>query len=145
MAQLLLIAQVAATLVMVGIIWFVQIVHYPLFERVGKGSFPAYAGGHTYRTGLVVGPPMLLELATAVTLLFLRPQGVSASLAWIGLALLAVIWLSTAILQMPRHRALAPGFDPAPHRSLVLSNWLRTAAWTARGVLVLWMIWQAIA
>ncbi len=82
---------------------------------------------------------MLAEAATAVALVLVPPRGISPSLAGIGLALLAVVWLSTALLQSPRHRELGGGFDPASHRSLVASNWLRTACWSARGLVVLWM------
>ena len=40
---LLLLANLAATWTMVGMIWIVQIVHYPLFNRVGLEGFPRYA------------------------------------------------------------------------------------------------------
>ncbi len=53
---------------MVGVIWFVQVVHYPLFSRVGDSGFAAYSGAHSRLTGFVVGPPMLVEAATAVAL-----------------------------------------------------------------------------
>ena len=139
MGQIVLLTHLAATLVMVGVIWFVQVVHYPLFERVGKAGFSAYSAAHSYLTGLVVGPPMLLETATALALLFVRPAGVPAVLVWAGLALLALVWFSTGLLQVPRHRALGLGFDALDHRSLVLSNWVRTGAWSVRGLLVLWM------
>ena len=56
---------------------------------------------------------------------------------WAGLALLAVIWLSTALVQVPLHRRLQGGFDAAAHRRLVRTNWLRTAAWTLRAALAL--------
>src|SRR5918998_3799546 len=36
-----LLVHLAATLVMVGVIWFVQIVHYPPFSRVGSGGSPS--------------------------------------------------------------------------------------------------------
>jgi hypothetical protein len=138
-----LLVNLAATLVMVGIIWFVQIVHYPLFSRVGTAGFPAYSGAHSRLTGLVVGPPMLIEAATAAALVISPPPGVPVWLAATGLALLAVIWLSTALLQSPRHRELGVGFDAASHRFLVASNWLRTACWSARGLVVLWMAAKA--
>ena len=134
-----LLANLAATFVMVGIIWFVQIVHYPLFARVGTTGFPAYSAAHSRLTGLVVGPPMLAEAATAVALVLGPPPGVSSWLAVIGLVLLAVIWLSTAVLQAPRHRELGSGLDAASHRFLVASNWIRTVCWSARGLVVLWM------
>ena len=138
--ELVLLVHVAATVFMVGVIWFVQIVHYPLFAGVGNRGFAAYSTDHSRLTGLVVGPPMLLEAATAVVLVFARPPGVPVALPLAGLALLAVVWLSTAFLQSPRHRELGRGFDPASQRSLVRSNWLRTVCWSARGVLVLGMV-----
>ena len=135
----MLLVHLAATFAMAGIIWFVQIVHYLLFARVGAGGFAAYSGAHSRFTGLVVGPPMLAEAATAGALVLRPPSGVPQWLAVAGLALLAVVWFSTALLQSPRHRELGGGFDPASHRSLVASNWLRAVCWSARGVVVLWM------
>jgi hypothetical protein len=64
---------------------------------------------------------MLLE-AAAVALVAIRPEGVSAALAWTGLVFLALVWVLTATLQAACHRVLALGFDPAPHRFLVASN-----------------------
>lgn len=61
-----------------------------------------------------------------------------------GLALVAVIWLSTALLQVPCHELLCVGFDPAVHQRLVWTNWIRTAAWSLRGFLVLWVTWEAL-
>jgi len=52
-------------------------------------------------------------------------------------ALLAVIWVSTPTLQGPGHQQLTKKFDPALWRRLVRTNWIRTAAWTARGILLL--------
>jgi len=140
----LLLANAAATLFMVGVIWFVQVVHYPLFARVGPPDFSDYSIRHTRLTGLVVGPPMLLEAATAVALVVWTPPGISVSLAWTGLVLVAGIWLSTALLQAPRHTALGRGFNPAAHRFLVTSNWLRTVLWSLRGLVVLCLLYQAI-
>ena len=141
---LLLLAHAAATLFMVGVIWFVQVVHYPLFARVGAPDFSTYSMRHTRLTGLIVGPPMLLEATTAVALVVWTPPGISVSLVWTGLLLVAGIWLSTALLQAPRHTTLGRGFDPAAHRLLVTSNWLRTVLWSLRGLLVLCLLYQAM-
>jgi hypothetical protein len=141
---LLLLTHAAATLFMVGVIWFVQVVHYPLFDRVGASDFSAYSTRHTTVTGLVVGPPMILEAVTAVALVVWTPQGISVSLVWTGLLLVAGIWLSTALLQAPRHTTLGRGFDPAAHRFLVTSNWLRTVLWSLRGLVVLCILYLAM-
>ena len=137
--EYLLLAHLAATLFMVGLIWFVQIVHYPLFARVGEEGFQLYSEAHSRLTSYVVGPPMLLEAETALLLVIRRPEGVPLYLALAGLTLVAVIWLSTALLQVPRHTALGSGFDRSAWRGLVGTNWIRTAAWSVRGFVVLWM------
>jgi hypothetical protein len=134
-----LLAHAAATLFMVGVIWFVQVVHYPLLARVGPAEAVGYEQAHTQRTGWVVGPPMLLESATGVLLVWIRPAGVSGYQVGIGLGLLAAVWASTQFVQVPCHERLSRAFDPAIHHRLVATNWVRTAAWTLRGMLVMWM------
>lgn len=136
----LLLAQAAATLFMVGLIWMVQVVHYPLFDRVERADFPRFEADHQRLTTWVVAPPMLVELLTALYLLWQRPEEVPAWSAWLGGGLVALLWLATIFGQVPQHNILARGFDEAAYRWLVESNWVRTVAWSARGVLVLWML-----
>ncbi|MHC4080233.1 MAG: hypothetical protein ACYS15_09345 [Planctomycetota bacterium] len=130
---------------MTGLIWFVQIVHYPLMRRVGAVDFVAYERHHMQRTTWVVAPLMLLEAVTAVLIAATAPAGVSRVLAWSGLALVAWIWFSTAALQVPCHRRLQAGFDPATLSRLVATNWGRTAAWSVRSVLALALLGAANA
>jgi hypothetical protein len=133
-------AHLGATLALTGLIWTVQLVHYPLFAGVGAEGFTAYEAAHQTRITWLVGPLMLVELAAAVALVAgLRPEGVPGWMAWTGLAPLAVIWISTALVQVPLHRALGGGFEAGAHARLVATNWVRTAAWTARAGLALAM------
>ena len=138
----LLLVHAAATLAMTGIIWFVQVVHYPLLARVGPASLPAYAAAHARRTTWVVAPPMLAELATALALAWRPPPPVGRALPYAGLALLVAIWSSTVFLQVPRHEALQrpAGSLPQAHAALVATNWIRTVTWTARSALALTML-----
>lgn len=129
----------AATWALVGLIWMVQLVHYPLFARVGRERFPAYEADHQRRIGWLVAVLMPAEALTGLWLV-VAPVGVSPVLAWIGLALIGVVWASTAFWQGPMHPRLREGFDPDLHRRLVTTNWVRTAAWTLRGLVVLAML-----
>ena len=129
-----LIAHAVATLAMVGLIWFVQVVHYPLLAHLDADGIAE----HQRLTGYVVALPMSVEAPTAALMVIDRPDGVPAAAAWIGLALVTVVWASTALLQVPMHRALAGGAGDV--RRLVRDNWIRTAAWTARGAVVAWML-----
>ena len=140
MIEVLVLANAAATLFMVGVIWFVQVVHYPLMARVSASEFAAYEHEHQNRTTFVVAPTMLIEALTAAMLLVIVPPGSGRIPPASGITLLAVIWLSTFLVQVPLHARLNTGFDAVAHRRLVLSNWLRTLAWTGRGVLVLVML-----
>ena len=132
------------TLLMAGIIWFVQIVHYPLFAMVDAPSFPAYERRHQHLTTCVVGPLMIVEMATGVLLLWTRPAGVPWTLAAAGVVLLAIIWISTWQVQVPQHRALARAFTAEVQRNLVRHNWWRTIAWSLRTAVVLAMLWYAL-
>lgn len=135
-----LLAQIFSTLAMMGLIWFVQVVHYPLMSQVGEANFTKYEADHQTRTTIVVAPLMLCEMATAVMLLWYRPSGVDAWCVWLGLALLAIIWISTYAVQVPEHARLSEQFNAQAHRRLVVTNWTRTVAWTARGIVVLLML-----
>lgn len=122
----------AATLFMVGAVWFVQVVHYPLMA----GQPPAYFREHGRRTGWVLGPVMLVELGTAVLLACRVPEWPTL----VGLALLLLVWASTWGVQVPCHDRLVVAFDAAVHRRLVATNWVRTVLWSARGALAVWMV-----
>lgn len=122
-----------SALAMTGVIWFVQIVHYPLFAAVGGPAWPAYHAAHTRRTGWVVAPLMIAELASAA-LIALRD---ASALSVAGLALAAITWVATFALAVPDHRRLERAFDAAPARRLVSAGWVRTAAWTAHGIVAL--------
>jgi hypothetical protein len=134
--KLLFTAHVVSTLMMVGVIWLIQIVHYPLFNRVGLEAFPVYAAAHVNLITCVVGPLMTVEAVTALALVMQPPVGLPRGSLMLGLALVGVIWLSTLLIQTPQHGALAQGYSEGHYRALVQTNWLRTAAWTIRGLLV---------
>ena len=136
----ILTANVAATLYMTGLIWFVQIVHYPLMATVPPSSFPAYSVAHQRRTTWVVGPAMLIEAVTSVLLIRLHPPGVQSTVAVAGFLLIVFIFYRTGLIQVPQHRRLATEYDPDLCRALVTSNWWRTIAWTMRSALVLYLL-----
>jgi hypothetical protein len=145
MAELVFLVHLGATLAMVGLIWLVQVAQYPLLARVSPGSFPGFHDSYLRVVTWVVGPFMLVEVGSALVLLELSPEWFPAPALWAGVALVALIWLSTAVLQVPLHRRLeVGGYDAAAITRLVRTNWLRTLAWTARGVLLLWIAAQLL-
>ena len=143
-ARNLLLIQILTTAMMTGIIWFVQIVHYPLFLQVPSEGFVSYEQSHTVRTGFVVAPLMLIELGTAILLLLFTVT--SAGKVTIGLnplylgalGCLLVIWASTFLIQVPLHGLLEQRADSKAMTLLVSTNWIRTFFWSLRmGLLAL--------
>ena len=144
MDNAILIANTAGTLVMVGIIWFVQHVHYPLLATFTVENAAQVALEHQRRTGHVVGLPMAVEGLSTLALLVVRPDGVSVVWPWIGAVLLAVALGSTLLLSVPLHSRMASNPQADTGRRLVTTNWPRTVAWTSRGIVGIIMIAQAV-
>jgi len=126
-----------STFFMTGLIWFVQIVHYPLFTKIGSRGFTQYAESHRHLTSLVVVPIMLLELIAAALLPLCIDTLSKRLLSWLALALLIGVWLATAILQVPLHEKLGNGYSDEDAEKLASTNWVRTILWTARSFVLL--------
>jgi uncharacterized membrane protein len=119
----------AATAFMCGLIWVVQLVHYPLMRFVDASKWTAFCQAHQTRITLIVAPMMAAEAVLGAAILIL---GFRSAAAWLGTGLLAVAWISTFLVQIPLHVKLQARFDAALHERLVRTNWLRTIAWTLR-------------
>jgi hypothetical protein len=150
-----LIAQIMASTTMAAIAWFVQIVHYPLFALLPSSGSKAvevagtsrsvardYHDENLRRTRPIVLVPMVVEAASAAWLAIYPPAAVGRNAAIAGLSLVAIVVLSTALVQVPLHESLRSGDAPAETVDrLVRSTRIRTAAWSARAALAAWMLY----
>ena len=128
---------------MVGLIWFVQVVHYPLHSLVGPSEFEQYQLAHMSRTSFVVIPPMLIELAGSAWFAFYpigSDVGVPPYVHWLAFGVLALIWISTGLIQVPAHNQLLQEPSSQMYRHLVNANWVRTVGWSLRGLIVCWVV-----
>ena len=142
---LLLLVQAFSTFAMTAVIWFVQLVQYPSFARVDAASFGDFHAFHSTRITFIVAPLMILEAVSAAALVS-RPERFTAPWeVWLGLGLVALIWASTALLQVPMHQRLGAGFDESAWRFLCNTNWIRTLAWSLRAALVGVWLHRALA
>ena len=86
-SRLVLLANFSVTLFMTGVIWYVQIAHYPLFLDVGPQTFTGYHASHNNVTTLVVALPMVIEFGLSVLLIVARPAEVALPVALVLIAL----------------------------------------------------------
>lgn len=124
-----------------GLIWTIQLLHYPLFAMVPPEVFVAYMDAHRGAITWLVGPAMVLELVLGLGWLAATRQPVRRMerAACLGLTLLA--WAATVLLAVPLHVELARGWDPQAHAELVQTNWFRTFAWSVRTLYCGWIVW----
>lgn len=138
MTHALLLAQAITTFALTGLIWLVQLVHYPGFASIDSSQSGSFHAMHSTRITWIVAPLMLVELLTSVAWCF---DDSRRTTAFIGLALVAIIWGSTAFLQVPLHNQLSGGMSVVVIERLVRTNWIRTLAWSGRSVLVAtWLV-----
>lgn len=127
--------QLVVTWILVGVIWFTQIVHYPLYRNIKEG-FVEYERAHIRRTAFLIAPLMLIDVITAIILVGLTETGILTKLAFANLIFLVLIWLSTFLLQVEQHQKLCIRFSKEILRNLLVSNWVRTFLWTGKGLVL---------
>jgi hypothetical protein len=145
---LVLLVALASCWAMTGLIWVIQLVHYPIFDAIDPGvanaGWAAFARRHTSSISLVVGPFMLAEGVTGLWIAVDPPPNVGRLAALVSLALMGIAYGVTAFVSAPLHGRLADRFDAGLHRRLVKTNWIRTVAWSARAALLLAITFTAI-
>jgi hypothetical protein len=127
-----------------GEIWFVQIVIYPLFSKVGPNEYIAYHKFYSSRIPLPVIVPGFLSFLAPVALVFLGPESVPLWMYLANVICGIVGLLVTVALEIPRHARLEKGGKQEKViRELVYYNWPRTLSITASAFLTLLMLLSA--
>jgi hypothetical protein len=145
-AHWLLLGWTVLILYVFGEIWFVQIVVYPLFGKVGENEYVAYHRFYSSRIPLPVIVPGFVSFLLPIALVFLGPGSVPT---WIYLANVVcglVGLLVTVALEIPRHARLEKdGKQEVMIRELILFNWPRTLSITGSAFLTVLMILSAFS
>jgi len=131
---MLLLLHFMASSIMVGVIWVIQLVHYPSFNYIEKQRYSNFQSFHMMRISYVVIPVMLIELLTLVLLIYSMDQ-INIELVLSGIILL-LIWVITAIFFSGAHQKLILGYDKSVVGNLIKMNWSRTLLWTFRLILL---------
>ncbi len=132
-----------STWFMVGMIWTIQIVHYPLFAFVGSETYEDFQAKHVEVIGLLLVVPWLVEGLSALVLLVCL-SGSLRKLAVVGAVLMASIMALSAFVSAPAHGDLASGFNAEVHNDLMFGNLIRSILWTARGCIAAAILWITV-
>jgi hypothetical protein len=129
-----------------GTIWFVQLVVYPLFAKVGPAEYVTYHRFYSSRIPLPIIVPGFSCFLVPLAIIFLRPESVPLGLALANAACgLLGLWVTVA-LEIPRHfRLERDGKQPEVIQELIAYNWPRTFGITGSAVFTMAMLALAFA
>lgn len=137
------VVHLVATWFMVGLIWTIHVVHYPLFAFVGPDEYVAFQAEHVRRIGMLLIVPWVIEGACILALLILAWRSKSRALlvpSVLGAAAMGIVLIMSGFFSAPAHGKLADGFDAAVHSDLMRADLIRTIAWTIRGGISIWVL-----
>ena len=124
-----------STSLMVGIIWVIQLLHYPTFHFIKESNYVEFQHFHMQRISFIVVPAMILELLSAFMLVYY----IRSNLLTVCLIILLVIWLITFVFFTKLHQSLLGGYDKIIVDKLVQINWARTVLWSLRLIILIYI------
>lgn len=138
MIESILLLNIFSSFFLCGLIWMVQIVHYPFFLRADRAQFTEHIRFHGFRIAFIVLPVMIAELISSFLLTLYAPS--FQTLHLLGLIVVILVWLSTFLLQVPQHAKLIVAFDEKAILKLIHTNWIRTILWSMKSVLAVYLL-----
>ena len=124
-----------STSIMVGIIWVIQLLHYPAFHFIKESDYVEFQHFHMQRISFIVVPVMILELFSAFMLVYY----LRSNLLTICLIILLFIWLITFVFFTKLHQSLLDGYNKTIVDKLVKMNWSRTILWSLRLIILIYI------
>jgi hypothetical protein len=122
-----------ASFALVGLIWTIQVVHYPSFYYIKDDEFTRFEHFHSKSITFIVAPLMSIELICGC-ILFIRDW---SSYIWIlNILCILLIWLVTVFVSIPCHNKLLESKDTKAIERLIKTNWIRTALWSLKSLLI---------
>lgn len=123
------------SLIATGLIWTIQLVHYPSMKFVPKERFISFHNFHSKRISILAIPIMLIELITSFVLFYQNINSYN-HIFTINLLIVILIWISTFLIQVPLHNTLSYSKNENILNRLIFSNWIRTILWSIRSVML---------
>lgn len=116
-------------------------VFYPSMRLIGQTEFVAFHRFASPRVLMFLVAPALLGTVFTLLMLWFRPPAIPLWSVWLALALQAVIWISSATIQVPIQLQLgAEGLSlPLIERLIKTNLWLRRIPYATCAGVFLWM------
>ena len=116
-------------------------VNYSSWHLIGSAEFTAFHRFISPRVLTFLVAPLLLGTVFTILLLWFRPAAIPKWAVWVAIAMQAIVWASTAAIQVPIQIQLsADGLSvPLIERLIETNFWLRRVPYAVCAGLYLWM------
>jgi hypothetical protein len=123
-----------STAIMVGVIWVIQLIHYPSFHFIKKSKYSKFQQFHMNRISIIVIPTMIIEIISGLLIFW---SVFHSNIFFISsLFILISIWGITFIFFTKMHQGLVFGYNQEIVNKLILINWSRTLLWSLRLIIL---------
>jgi hypothetical protein len=129
-----------------GAAFIESFVNYSSWHLIGPAEFTAYHQFISPRVITLLVAPALLGTAFTILMLWRRPSTIPSWSVWLAILLQAIVWISTATIQVPIQLELnANGLSlPLIERLIETNFWLRRVPYALCAVLFLLMARRAL-
>jgi len=116
-------------------------VNYPSWPLIGQAEFIQYHHFVTPRILTYLVAPLLLGTIFTILMLWFRPAAIPVWVVWAAIAMQAIVWVSTATIQVPiQIRLSADGWSMPLFERLIETNfWFRRIPYAVCAGLFVWM------
>ena len=111
---------------LVVLIWVVQLIIYPRFQKYSTEELLSWHGPYSRRISIIVIPLMLAQLLQYTIYVLEETNIYSVSAAILILA----VWLLTFLYFVPAHQRISRGETGRVVKQLTTVNWWRTIIWS---------------
>lgn len=123
-----------------AIVWFMQVVHYPLLGYVDADRWEEYREKRRTLTVMITYPLMAFEALTGFTLILLATQSPAYPYLAFSLVLLVGLLIYTFMYLNPQLKKITGPGDADGQKKFIKLHWIRTAGWSLRLLLLIFTI-----
>lgn len=140
MVDIVFLTHFVCSILMTGIVWVIQKVQYPSFKYIPKEEFLSFHKFHSFHITWIVAPIMIVELVTAILLVYENYYSEIFIKFLIILLINLILWIATFFLSVPCHNELSKNKSDESIARLVRANWIRTFFWTIKSIFLIVLI-----
>lgn len=141
MAIYLLLLALGVSLYLAGVHWTFQLIHFPLFKRVGVNMFQDYQSSHLRRAIYAVHAPGFIAVGLGLLMLLFRPWGLKPAFIYVFIAAEIVVSITNVVIFRPIQKGMSrQGYNGKMITDLNRLHWIRTVFSSVAALVLLYVV-----